>query len=298
MNSSKNTFSIKDLENLSGIKAHTIRIWEKRYNILEPMRTNTNIRLYDPESLQKLLNITLLHNHGYKISTISKYPPEKIPQLVSEIISVKSVKTHAISAFKMAMLHFDQNHFLDTYNKLLSEKTFREIFNEVFLPLLKELGSLWLSGTITPAQEHFTCNLIRQKLVINIENAQLSKPVITDRVFVLYLPSGEIHDLALMYINYELLLNGFQTIYLGADIPMENLKDLRKNFNAITYISYLTVKPEAETVNEYIKLMNKNIMAENSQLWLAAHQTKNISQDILDPRNRIFDSVSELISQL
>ena len=111
MNIVKNTFSIKDLENLSGIKAHTIRIWEKRYNILEPMRTETNIRLYDLENLQKLLNITLLHDHGYKISKISKFPKDKIPALVNEIVTEKSAKSHALSSFKMAMMNFDQTLF-------------------------------------------------------------------------------------------------------------------------------------------------------------------------------------------
>ena len=123
MNNVKNIFSIKDLENFSGIKAHTIRIWEKRYNVLEPTRTDTNIRLYDLKSLQKLLNITLLHNYGYKISKISKYPTEKIPELVREIISEKSAKNHAISGFKMAMLNFDQAQFLSIYEDLLSEKS-------------------------------------------------------------------------------------------------------------------------------------------------------------------------------
>ena len=117
MNNIKNVFSIKDLENLSGIKAHTIRIWEKRYNVLEPMRTETNIRLYDLSNLQKLLNITLLHNHGYKISKISKLSNERIPELVNEIISDKSVKHHAISTFKMAMINFDHSLFFNTFNK-------------------------------------------------------------------------------------------------------------------------------------------------------------------------------------
>ncbi|HMI06614.1 MAG TPA: MerR family transcriptional regulator, partial [Flavobacterium sp.] len=143
MNNVKTVFSIKDLENLSGIKAHTIRIWEKRYNVLQPMRTETNIRLYDLASLQKLLNITLLHSHGYKISKISQFPPEKIPQLVREILSERNTKNHAINAFKIAMLNFDQAHFINTYNTLLSEKSFREIFYEVFIPLMDELGILW-----------------------------------------------------------------------------------------------------------------------------------------------------------
>ena len=111
MNNVKNVFSIKDLENLSGIKAHTIRIWEKRYNILEPMRTDTNIRLYDLASLQKLLNITLLHDYGYKISKIATYPPDTIPTLVREIVTNKTAKSHALSEFKMAMMHFDQELF-------------------------------------------------------------------------------------------------------------------------------------------------------------------------------------------
>ena len=195
MNNIKNIFSIKDLENLSGIKAHTIRIWEKRYNVLEPMRTETNIRMYDLASLQKLLNITLLHNHGYKISKISKYPPEKIPFLVREIISEKSAKHHAINAFKMAMMNFDQTQFFTTFNTLLSEKSFREVFYEVFIPLMTEIGLLWQTNTISPAHEHFISYLIKQKLLINTEKVQILQPTKTDKVFVLYLPMNEIHEL-------------------------------------------------------------------------------------------------------
>ena len=172
MNSVKNVFSIKDLENLSGIKAHTIRIWEKRYNILQPMRTDTNIRFYDLAGLQKLLNITLLHNHGYKISKISTYAPEKIPALVRDIVTNKSVKHHAISAFKMAMMNFDQSLFFKTYDDLLSEKTFREIFHEVIIPLMGEIGLLWQTDTISPAHEHFLSYLIKQKVLLHTEKEQ------------------------------------------------------------------------------------------------------------------------------
>ena len=164
MNNVKNVFSIKDLENLSGIKAHTIRIWEKRYNILEPMRTDTNIRLYDLKNLQKLLNIVLLHDYGYKISRIAKYKEDEIPEIVNTIISKKSAKSHAIANFKMAMINFDQTLFFNTYDKLLSEKSFREVFFEVFIPLMNEIGLLWQTDTVTPAHEHFITYLIKQKL--------------------------------------------------------------------------------------------------------------------------------------
>ena len=128
MNNIKSTFSIKDLENLSGIKAHTIRIWEKRYNLLEPMRTDTNIRLYDLQNLQKLLNVVLLTNFGYKISRISKLNTLEIENFVRKVQNDKTVNNHAISAFKMAMLNFDQQLFINTYNELLSEKNLAAFF--------------------------------------------------------------------------------------------------------------------------------------------------------------------------
>jgi DNA-binding transcriptional MerR regulator len=194
MNNVKNVFSIKDLENLSGIKAHTIRIWEKRYNILEPMRTDTNIRLYDLRNLQKLLNIVLLHDYGYKISRIAKYNDEEIPEIVNTIISEKSAKSHAISSFKMAMVNFDQALFFKTYDALLSEKSFREVFFEVFIPLMNEIGLLWQAETITPAHEHFISYLIKQKLLTNTEKLQILEPRYNDRVYILYLPYNEIHE--------------------------------------------------------------------------------------------------------
>jgi len=294
----KNTFSIKDLENLSGIKAHTIRIWEKRYEILQPMRTDTNIRLYDFESLQKLLNITLLHNYGYKISAISKYSEAQIPKLVNEIISSKSAKEHAISAFKIAMINFDQAHFLITYNALLSEKTFKEIFIDVFKPFLFEVETLSQTGTITPAQEHFICYLIKQKLVINIEKVQLTAPTKTDRTLVLYLPKGELHEIGLMYINYELLTNGYQTIYLGQNIPLNNLKTLPQNFNPIDFVTFMTLKPEADGVNNYVKQMNENILDSDSKFWLTGKQTELIKPNYLRENTIIFEDAENLLERL
>ena len=298
MNNVKNIFSIKDLENLSGIKAHTIRIWEKRYNVLEPMRTETNIRFYDLESLQKLLNITLLHNHGYKISKISKYPADKIPMLVREIISEKSVKSHAINAFKMAMMNFDQTQFFNTYNTLLSEKSFRSVFYDVFIPLMGELGLLWQTNTITPAHEHFIGNLIKQKLLLNVDKIQILDPVKKDKVFVLYLPLNEIHELGLMYINYEIILSGYRTIYLGENVPLDSLKDLKKYFNNIVYITYLTVEPERELLDGYVESIKEQILGEEDELWLIGTQTAYIQNSTLTTGIKKFSSISELVSEL
>lgn len=298
MNSVKNTFSIKDLENLSGIKAHTIRIWEKRYNVLEPMRTDTNIRFYDLAALQKLLNITLLHDYGYKISKISKMPPEKIPALVREIVSEKSAKNHAISSFKMAMMNFDQNIFFNTYNTLLSEKTFREVFFEVFIPLMEEIGFLWQAETITPAHEHFISYLIKLKLLTNTEKIQSQVPTKDDRIFVLYLPLNEIHELGLMYLNYEILHGGYKTIYLGESVPVDSLKDLKKYFDNITYVCYMTVEPEKSEINNYIKELKEEILDDTSELWLMGRMTEYVDSKNLNSNIKIYKSINELVENL
>lgn len=299
MNSIKSVFSIKNLENLSGIKAHTIRIWEKRYNILEPMRTTTNIRLYDVENLQKLLNITLLHSHGYKISKISKFPPEKIPQLVQEIVSDKSAKNHAINAFKMAMMNFDQTLFFTTYNKLLSEKSFREVFTEIFIPLMNEIGILWQTGTITPSHEHFISYLIRQKLLSSIEQLQILEPAKKDKVFILYLPQNEIHELGLIYLNYEILFHGYKTIYLGQSIPIENLKDLTNLFDTTVFVSYWTVFPEIEETASYIKTIQEEILTDKkSELWILGKLAKHIPAQNLTSQISVYFSMQEVLNKL
>ena len=298
MNNVKNTFSIKDLENLSGIKAHTIRIWEKRYNVLEPMRTDTNIRFYDLNALQKLLNITLLHDYGYKISKISKMPAEKIPELVRDIVSNKSAKNHAISSFKLAMMNFDQNLFFKTYDTLLSEKSFREVFFEVFIPLMEEIGFLWQVDTITPAHEHFISYLIKLKLLVNTEKIQSKEPTRTDKVFVLYLPMNEIHELGLMYLNYEILSQGYKTIYLGESVPTDSLKDIKKYFDNIVYVCYMTVQPEKAEVNDYIKNLKEEILDESSEVWLIGRMTENIDPKSAAHNINVFKSINQLIENI
>lgn len=299
MNNVKNVFSIKDLENLSGIKAHTIRIWEKRYNILEPMRSDTNIRSYDIKNLQKLLNIVLIHNYGYKISKISNLNQEQINQLANEIISEKSAKNHAISTFKMAMMNFDQSLFFKTYNQLLSEKSFREVFYTVFIPLMEEIGFLWQTDTISPAHEHFISYLIKQKLLINTEKVQILEPTRTDKVFVLFLPLNEVHELGLMYLNYEILLKGYQTIYLGESIPTESLLDLKNSFEKITFVSYLTVEPNQEEIDNYLVDIQEQLLKNTKhELLLLGRMTQYISSKT--PLNNVYrySSIEELSNTL
>lgn len=299
MNNIKSVFSIKDLENLSGIKAHTIRIWEKRYNVLEPMRTETNIRTYDLASLQKLLNITLLHNHGYKISKISKLEVDQISQMVKEIINEKSVKNHAISTFKMAMMNFDQTLFTTTYNELLSQKSFEKVFYDVFIPLMNEIGLLWQSETITPAHEHFISNLIRQKILTNTENLQSNQATNTDKIFVLYLPTNEIHELGLMYLNYQFINNGYKTIYLGESIPTENLKDVTRYFDNVVFVTYMTVEPDKDKINDYLDNIKKEVLTpSNSELWITGRMIDYIDSKQLNHAIKTFYTINQMVSEL
>jgi DNA-binding transcriptional MerR regulator len=298
MNNVKSVFSIKDLENLTGIKAHTIRIWEKRYNVLEPMRTETNIRLYDLANLQKILNITLLHNHGYKISKISKLSEAEIPELVNAIISNKSVKHHAISSFKLAMMNFDQALFLNTYNTLLSETSFREVFFNIFIPFIEEIGYLWQTNTISIAHEHFISYLIKQKLLLNTEKLQIQEPTRDDKTFVLYLPENELHELGIMYANYEIQHYGYKTIFLGESVPMESLKDVKKYFNNITFICYITVEPNASLVNDYVREVKRELLQDDSNFWILGRMIENIDLKLQDDRLRTFGSISDLVAAL
>ena len=168
----KSNFSIKDLENISGIKAHTIRIWEKRYKLLSPDRTDTNIRRYSLPSLQKLLNITLLYNHGFKISKIASLDHEEIPTMVREIALKSNSEQVSINALKLSMVNFDTVLFDATYEEILLQNDFDFVFMNIFMPLMNELGILWQTNAISPSHEHFITNLIKQKIHIQTESLQ------------------------------------------------------------------------------------------------------------------------------
>lgn len=291
----KSTFSIKDLENLSGIKAHTIRIWEKRYNLLEPIRTDTNIRSYNTQNLQKILNISLLNHHGLKISKIADLTEEQINEKVREYIASTESSEHAVNDFKMAMINFDQEAFDNTYNQLLAQYSFRDIFFRVIIKFLEDIGNLWTSNTITPAHEHFIFSLIKQKLLINIERVQT--PTKKDaKTFILFLPMNEIHDLGLLYIHFELLLKGYKTIYLGPSVPVDNLQELQKIFENTEFISYFTVSPQADDTEAYISDIMKHVLDNRDEkLHILGRNTNQLDKLRFPDNIKIHGSIKEII---
>ena len=298
MNNIKNQFSIIDFENLSGIKAHTIRIWEKRYQLFKPTRHGNNERLYDLEDLRKMLNISFLQNNGWKISKIAALSKDEIAVKINELVAEKGKYHEAINQFKVAMLTFDQDLFNQTYQKLMVQWAFREVFNEIFIPLLDLIGMLWQTGTIIPAHEHFISQLIENKLHINIEKIQ-NPPKRNDRTFVLFLPENEVHNLGILYIQYELLLKGYHTIYLGPSIPVDNLKILQTLYHPLTFVTQFTVAPSVEVTEAYIQELETELLqATSDECWINGRKAHLIQEMVTSKRLKTFPTVKELLKSV
>ena len=298
MNNIKSTFSIKNLETFSGIKAHTLRIWEKRYNLLEPERTETNIRRYSLDNLRKLLNITLLYNHGFKISKISSLSLEEISDSVGNIALKENSEQIAINALKLAMINFDCELFNKTYDEFLSHSKFEFIFMDVFMPLMKELGILWQTGAISATHEHFITNLIKQKIHVQTERVQLSIKKNTDHpVFVLFLPENEIHELGILYLNYLTLSKGLRTILLGQSIQISSLESLYTYKKSFNFVTYLTVEPNKKEIMPYLNLFNERLLLNtNSKLIIFGPQQTKIDINNLPNKIELYRSVQSFIS--
>tara|TARA_R110002012_G_scaffold273142_2_gene458960 strand:+ start:1479 stop:2393 length:915 start_codon:yes stop_codon:yes gene_type:complete len=295
----KSKFSIKDLENLSGIKAHTIRIWEKRYGLLTPDRTNTNIRTYDLEALQKILNISYLRNAGIKISAIAELSSEDIEIQVRNFAERNNKNDHAIQELKLAMVNFDQQMFQRIYQSSLDEFGFSGVFYNLFVPFLEELGFLWQSKTINLAHEHFISHLIKQKVLINLEKLQYQQPHNQEQVYILFLPENEMHDLGLLFLNYELLKKGCNTIYLGASMMLESLPFFKNKEAKPTFITYITVQPTEKQLPSFLKQFDKKVSnGDDVELWVLGHLAQKIKDKDLKSNQLVFRGISDVIGKI
>jgi MerR family transcriptional regulator, light-induced transcriptional regulator len=245
------SYSIKDLEELSGIKAHTIRIWEKRYGIIIPERTTTNIRLYSDEDLKKLLNVSILNRHGLKISHLAKLSYNDLKEKVIHVSRETSDSEIQIENMMISMLELDEWKF----NKILSNSIIKIGFEEtvvnIMQPFFERIGLLWQTGSINPAQEHFVSNLFRQKLIVAIDGQE---PVHGNdkESFILFLHEDEMHELGLLFYNYLLRKNGFQTIYLGQSVPFDDLLKIASIRNAGHLMTTFTTGIKENSLRDYL----------------------------------------------
>lgn len=296
----KSVFSIKDLENFSGVKAHTIRIWEKRYQLLSPERTDTNIRFYSLESLKKLLNISLLNSEGIKISKIANYDTETFKEVLNQLVSKKSNKSQFTNQLKIAMLNFDAIQFEEAYSQIAKVLSFSEIFKDYFVPFLGDIGLLWQSGSINPTHEHFVSNIIKQKILINTYHLQIKEVEKQDKLFILFLPDNEIHDLGLTYLQYEIANAGYKSIMLGASVPINSLKPFINEEQEVIFISYFTVEPEIKKIPEYFQEINNELLFNNNaKFYVLGKQISLLSEDQKIPKQiNLYHSLDDVIMKV
>ncbi len=298
MNRIKSTFSIKNLENISGIKAHTLRIWEKRYNLLEPERTDTNIRRYSLESLKTLLNVTLLYNHGFKISKIASLSQDEIPDLVRNIALKSNSEQVSINAFKLAMINFDCELFDNNYDEILQHHNFEYVFIDIFMPLMKELGILWQTGAISPTHEHFITNLVKQKIHVQSELLQRTTTFNEDQpIFALFLPENEIHELGILYLNYLILSKGYRTIFLGQSLQTSSLETLYTYNTTFNFVTYITVEPNKDDIMSYLNDFHEKLLSKTeSKLIIFGPQQLEIDVETLPGKIELYRSVESFIT--
>lgn len=265
--------SIKDLENLSGIKAHTIRMWEKRYNIFDPKRTDTNIRYYDNPDLVKLLNITSILDSGMRISKVSTLTTEEINQQILEIKSenIDGAKKIIINELIGSTLKCDAISFENAFISYRRQNGFEATIEDILYPLLIRIGLMWTVSKLNPSQEHFASQLIKQKLFSAINELPL---VASKRKFLLYLPEKEDHEIGLLYANYLIKKSGYQTIYLGPSVPLVDVIDCAKNSETTEILCSFTIPYSEDRITKYIDEMIHKLSFANVLLHNANLQTK------------------------
>lgn len=218
------SFTIKDLENLSGIKAHTIRMWEQRYTFLKPGRTGTNIRVYSNDELKKLLNVALLNKYGFKISHIDKMNEAEICEKILALNQQEALQERIVNTLIRNMVDLDMESFEQVLDDFIGTKGIEKAIAQIIFPFLEKIGILWLTNHINPGQEHLVSNIIRQKLIVGIENTKSTVPV--NKSVLLFLPETEYHELGLLFMNYMLKSRGVCTIYLGCSVPLKDVEYL------------------------------------------------------------------------
>lgn len=284
-----NKFSIKDIETITGIKSHTIRVWEQRYNLLQTKRTETNIRYYDDDDLRFLLNVSILNDSGIKISEIVKMSADDIAQKVDSLIEFDNNYTCHIQSLVKHSLELNEFEFKKAFNQAVKKIGFEQTIIQVTYPFLKKVGIMWQTGMINPAQEHFATNLIKQKLIVAIDSI---KPFEIEgmKKFLLFLPDNEYHEIALLFAYYTIKQHGHKVLYLGQSLSLNYVREVIDAYHPDFIFSVLTNSIShseiEESVNDFVKhFPNQTILLAGTAL--KEHKTDGSSnivnlQDVAD----------------
>lgn len=289
------TYSIKDLEQLSGIKAHTLRIWEQRYNLLNPKRTDTNIRFYDDDDLKLILNVALLNDNGFKISKIASMASEEIRDEVIKLTDRSLTHDDQIHALTICMIEMDEDRFDKILSTNILKLGFEQTMLNIIYPFMSKIGVLWQTGAINPAQEHFISNLVRQKLIVAIDG-QISQG--GGKKFLLFLPEGELHEISILFASYLIKSKGHKVIYLGQSTPNDDLLSVFKLHQPEYLLTVITTSPSSEYVQEYVNALSERFSS--CQILVTGYQV--IGQDLVFPKNvrqmNYIRDIKELLEEL
>ena len=273
-------YSIKDLEVLSGIKAHTIRIWEKRYHLLSPDRTPTNIRLYNDDDLRRMLNVALLVRHGFKISRVAQWDDETINKEVLDLSENKTSESGYVDRLILYMVNFNNDKFINLINEVISDKGLEEAVVKVFFELFVKVGIYWQVGSVFPAQEHYVSNLIRQKIISETDNLKIGNNKNASILF--FLPAKELHEISLLFYNYLAKKLGYQTTYLGQDVPWDDLEKIKKQVNPdFVFTAFLNSLPKDE-LESYLESLRQLFSDQKIFItgWQLQIQQPNIPRNV------------------
>jgi len=284
-------YSIKDLEQLSGIKAHTLRIWEQRYSFIKPKRTDTNIRYYDDNDLKLVLNIALLKENGHKISKISNMRSEEMYREVQRITDRKMSSPEQIQALTLTMLEMDEENFEKILSTNILKYGFERTMIELISPFFNKIGILWQTGTIDPAHEHFVSNLVRQKLIVAIDGQLVSSKSFNQK-FMLFLPEQELHEITLLFSNYILKSRNNKIYYLGQNLPQQDLKNAYDVHKPEYLLTVITSYPKYNEVQAYLDQLSD--LFPEATILASGYQV--VGNDLNLPHNvLIFNKLEDLI---
>lgn len=251
-----NQYAIKDLERLSGIKAHTLRIWEQRYGILKPERTDTNIRYYTAEDLKKILNISLLNNNGVKISKIARLNHSEVLEQAQSILNRYHKTSDQVDNLLLCMMELNDTKFEKTISNCVIHFGFESTIEKVVFPFLRQIGNMWQVGIINSAQEHFISNLIRQKIIVGIDGL-FPEPLVSPKTYLLYLPNKELHELGLLYCHFLIKAKGHKCTYLGQSVPFKDLLTISELIKPDVIVTSFTNLPDDISLQDYVDRLSK-----------------------------------------
>ena len=249
-------YSIKDLENFTQIKAHTLRIWEQRYNLLDPERTDTNIRLYSDRDLKKILNINLLYSNGLKISKIAKLSDEEIFEEASKILNLPIANNiEGAERIINKIMLYDETGIREDLESLYIKHDFETIFSDLLIPVLQKIGELWQVDSITIRHEHFFSNILRSFQLKKTEEYHKTNP--NKNKVLLFLGENEYHELGLLYYNYLLNKRGYETVYLGQSVPLSDLKVAIQTIKPCFVFTSLTAKMDEKEFKHFFEELDE-----------------------------------------